>query len=61
MKNFLIGLLLGWTAAYWYYARSDDVREVVADVWTRASASPAPPAKQPTLYNPGPSPYPSRP
>ena len=62
MKNFLIGLLLGWSAAYWYYARSDYVREIAWELWDRASASPsAPPKKDAALYNNGASPYPSRP
>ena len=45
MKNFLVGLLLGWVAAYWYYTQSEYVRDVTSDVWTRASAPP--PAQAP--------------
>ncbi len=40
MKNFVIGLLIGWAAAYWYYTQSDYLRAVAADMWARASASP---------------------
>ena len=62
MKNFLAGLLLGWAAAYWYYTQSAYVREVASILWTRASAPPpSEQPKAPVLYNPGASPYPSRP
>ena len=40
MKNFLLGLALGWAAAFWYYTQGDYVRAVAADVWARASAPP---------------------
>ena len=40
MRNFLVGLLLGWAASYWYYTQGDYVRAVVGDVWARASAPP---------------------
>jgi len=62
VKNFVLGLLLGWAAAYWYYTQSDYVRDVASTFWTHASAPPpAEKPKQPVLYNPGASPYPSRP
>ena len=38
MKNFVIGLVIGWTAAYWYYTQGDYVRAVAANLWARASA-----------------------
>jgi len=62
VKNFVFGLLVGWAAAYWYYAQADHVRDIAWELWSQVSAAPsAQPAKEPALYNPGPSPYPSRP
>ena len=45
MKNFVLGLLIGWVAAYWYYTQADYVRDVASIFWTRASAPP--PAERP--------------
>ena len=42
MKNFVIGLVIGWTAAFWYYTQGDYVRAVAANLWARASAPGAP-------------------
>ncbi len=40
MRNFLMGLLLGWLATYCYLTQGDFVRQTVADVWDRVSAPP---------------------
>jgi hypothetical protein len=45
VKNFVLGLLIGWVAAYWYYTQRDYVRDVASVFWTRASS--APPAERP--------------
>ena len=40
MKNFLIGLALGWAAAYWYYTQGEYLHAVAVGMWARASAPP---------------------
>jgi hypothetical protein len=47
MKNFLVGVLLGSTATYWYLTTGSQVREMVHELWGRASSAPvAPPPRR---------------
>jgi hypothetical protein len=45
VKNFLMGLVIGWAAAFWYYTQGDYVREVAAHTWSVLSAPPPLPRK----------------
>ena len=49
MKNFLVGVLLGSTATYLYLTAGNDVREMVHEMWGRASSAPVatPPRRAP--------------
>ena len=38
MRNFLVGLLLGWLFTAWYYTQGDTARLLAADLWARVSA-----------------------
>jgi hypothetical protein len=40
VKNFLIGLLLGWAAAFWYYTQGDYLRGIGSRAWDVVSAPP---------------------
>ena len=40
MKNLVIGLLIGWAAAYWYYTQGEYVHNVAVNMWAHASAPP---------------------
>ena len=47
MKNFLVGVLLGSTATYLYLTTGSQVREMVHELWGRASSAPvAPPPRR---------------
>jgi hypothetical protein len=47
MKNFLAGVLLGSTAMYLYLTTGSEVREMVHELWARASSAPvATPARR---------------
>jgi hypothetical protein len=41
VKNFLVGLLLGVLATYWYLVEADYARSLVSEWWERASSPPA--------------------
>ena len=41
MRNFMVGLMLGWLASYFYFTQTDYARAVINDLWTRVSAAPA--------------------
>jgi hypothetical protein len=40
MKNLVIGLLIGWAAAYWYYTQGEYLHAVATNMWAHASAPP---------------------
>lgn len=41
MRNFLLGLVLGVLATYWYLTQADSLRTRLADLWDWASSPPA--------------------
>ncbi len=41
MRNFLMGLLLGTLATYWYLTSANQLRAMIQDLWDRASSPPA--------------------
>lgn len=49
MKNFLVGVLLGSAATYLYLTTANDLREMVHELWARASSAPTatPPRRAP--------------
>ena len=49
MKNFLAGVLLGSMATYLYLTAGTDVREMIHEMWARASSAPVatPPRRAP--------------
>lgn len=40
MKDFVVGLLLGLLAMYWYLTQGDTIRMAVESMWARASSAP---------------------
>ena len=42
VRNFLVGLMLGVLATYWYLTQMPYTRALVEDWWDRASQAPAP-------------------
>lgn len=40
MRNFVLGLLLGCLATYWYLTQGDSLRATIGDLWEQASAPP---------------------
>ena len=41
MRNFVLGLLLGWLATYAYLTQGEALQTAIGDLWDRASAPPA--------------------
>jgi len=41
MRNFLMGLLLGTVATYYYLTGAGELRAAIRDFWARASSPPA--------------------
>jgi hypothetical protein len=41
MRNFVLGLLLGWLATYAYLTQGEALQAAIGDLWDRASAPPA--------------------
>ena len=40
MRNFLMGVLLGTLATYWYLVQADATRDAIAGAWSRMSSPP---------------------
>jgi hypothetical protein len=40
MRNFVVGVIVGASAVYWYL-HTDVLRDAVADLWAQVSAPPA--------------------
>ena len=43
MRNFVLGLVLGVLATYWYLTQGDSLRLAVEELWERASSPPVAP------------------
>ena len=41
MRNFLLGLVLGTLATYYYLTQAAELRGMIRDMWARASSPPA--------------------
>jgi hypothetical protein len=45
MRGFIVGVIVGWATATWYYAQTDVLRTLAVNLWSEASAPSAPPPR----------------